>query len=210
MPAEERRRGEELLHVAIKTCIIQHRRGAYFIMEHPQGASSWRGPKMEKLIGMKGVQVLNLDQCEYGLTSQDRWGEAPARKVTRLVTNMGMAGLVLAQRCRGGHRHVPLVNNRAAAAQTYPTKLCEAFVDALRLELGQVNEVNNVSEDMLHDDLAEEELAGVPNKWDEGTGKALDPILVRRGREKELKKLSATCMRPCRVRLHTRTRMPSS
>ena len=85
----------------------------WFILEHPQGAASWKTEDMEKLLQLPGVQVPTLDQCEYGLLSRDEHGVAPARKSTKLATNLSLAQLVLSQRCRQDHRHVQLVNGKA-------------------------------------------------------------------------------------------------
>ena len=50
---------------------------------------------MQKLMGMKGVQFLTIDQCEYGLKSREHHGDAPAMKMTRLITNLKLASTVL-------------------------------------------------------------------------------------------------------------------
>ena len=60
----------------------------------------------------------------------------PARKSTRILTNLPSAMATLGRRCSHDHRHVQLVNGRALAAQRYPRGLCKAFVQALRVELG--------------------------------------------------------------------------
>ena len=46
--------------------------------------------------------------------------------------------------------------------------------------------------DELHEpEVADQEVPGVPNKWDENTGAPLDPVLVAKGRQKELDKLKS-------------------
>ena len=82
------------------------------------------------------------DQCEFGLRSRDKWGEAPAKKPTRFLTNAEHVGEALAVRCQNQtrelkdqHRHVQLVQNRAKQAQIYPQKLCEAIVHGMKRQM---------------------------------------------------------------------------
>ena len=72
MPTSAREEGLKLLKVAVKACMIQVKSGNLFILEHPVGASSWKEECMLELGGMKGVHSWVLDQCMYGLESQDR------------------------------------------------------------------------------------------------------------------------------------------
>ena len=146
MPPEVKKKGIELLHVAVKACRIQHRMGGSFILEHPQCATSWQEPEVRRLLELPGVHLVTLDQCEYGLLSRDEHGG----KRTMIATNMLMAELVLGCRCQGSHRHVQLVHNRAAGAQVYPRDLCLAFVEALRLEVQDHAQANNMDEENLY------------------------------------------------------------
>ena len=188
MPEKERLDGLTLLHAGVQACLMQCKLGLHFIFEHPVGASSWDDEEVMKLRRMEGVQELVVDQCEYGLISRDGDGFAPARKATRLLTNLSMASTVLSTRCSGSHRHVRLVNGRAAAAQSYPEKLCEVMVEALKLELQQAKAVMTIEND--DDELHVDRMAGVDievHELDENTGKTMDPAKVKAGREKELK-----------------------
>ena len=81
---------------------------------------------------MKGVTCLVLDQCMYGLVSEDQEGVAPARKTTRIATNLWGAERLLSTRCNRAHRHVQLVDGKAKKAQEYLGVLCQSFVDAYR------------------------------------------------------------------------------
>ena len=120
MPETERAEGLSLLKVAVQACRIQLRQRGWFILEHPQGASSWETDIVKGLLREPGVHTIVLDQCEFGLVSRDAQGIAPARKSTKLATNLTLAELVLAKRCSHEHRHVQLVNDRAGPAQVYP------------------------------------------------------------------------------------------
>ena len=61
--------------------------GRSSVYEHPQSAASWSNPNVDKLAAMAGVMRAELDQCEFGLTSEDELGRAPAKKPTSLLTN---------------------------------------------------------------------------------------------------------------------------
>ena len=193
LPQQEKENGIELLRVAIKTCLIQMKVGGYFILEHPAGASSWQDEEMVKLMSMKSVQVLTIDQCEYGLRASDSLGDAPAKKTTKLITNMSMASVTLARRCSGQHRHVHLVNGRAAAAEVYPRELCQAMVETLHLELKMQEHFEKINADTIlsvdAEDLHEPFPIQVHGKYDEITGVPLDPVKVAKGRAKELEKM---------------------
>ena len=62
---------------------------------------------------MSGVMRVELDQCEFGLTSTDELGEAPAKKPTSLLTNSVEVSRAMGRKCRGGHRHVQLMAGKA-------------------------------------------------------------------------------------------------
>ena len=71
MPEHERRDGLDLLEVAVKACSTQLKSGRTFIFEHPQSASSWEVPCLQQLREHPEVQVIDLDQCMFGLVSND-------------------------------------------------------------------------------------------------------------------------------------------
>ena len=101
MADSESENGEKLLHAAVKACRMQHKMGLYFILEHPETATSWKDEQVQLLRGAAGVYEFVLDQCEFGLESEDELGKVPAKKPTRILTNMKMTITVMGQRCRG-------------------------------------------------------------------------------------------------------------
>lgn len=65
------------------------------------------------------------------MTSTDRHGEAPAKKRTRVMTNIKEITQRLAKpQCGGSHRHVVLDGVKASACQIYPDEFCEAICAA--------------------------------------------------------------------------------
>merc|ERR1711884_858598 len=70
----------------------------------------------------------------YGLKAQGPSGRGPAQKPTRFMPNSPCIASQLKRRCpnrmthtKKKHEHVPLMNGRARAAQTYPNALCRAI-----------------------------------------------------------------------------------
>ena len=137
--------------------------GRYLMYEHPKSAASWINPSVDRFASTAGVMRAELDQCEFGLMSEDELGQAPAKKPTPLLTNSVEVDRAMEVKCKGGHRHVQLMAGRARAAAHYPVKcsksLCKGIwrqtkVDAsgmlstLILEGGwdEVSEVAHVAE----------------------------------------------------------------
>ena len=132
-----------------------------------------------------------MDQCEFGLTSKDALGEAPAKKPTSLFTNSVEVHRTSGIKCRGGHRHVHLMAGRALAAAHYPAKFCKALCKGMRRQ-AKVDASGMLSAMVMEGPQDEvSEVTHVPevwNKyWDDISGKELRPELVHAAREEELK-----------------------
>ena len=100
--------------------------GRYFVYEHPKSAVSWDNPSVAGLAVTPGVMRTELDQCGFGLMSEDELGRAPAKKPT-LLTNSVEVHQMMSVKCQGGHRHVHLMSGCARAAAHYPAKFCRAL-----------------------------------------------------------------------------------
>ena len=121
--------GRRHLEFCIKLYEIQLHNGRYFLHEHPAEAGSWEELVMKRLMNKDGVQRVVGDQCQYGLKSRDKDGEAPARKRTGFLINAVCVAKRLSKRCPNSpsyqvHRHVVLINVRPKVAQVYLDKLC--------------------------------------------------------------------------------------
>lgn len=132
----ERRRkvAREHLEFCVELYRIQIKGGRYFIHEHPQSAASWHEDVMLELSKEAGVMVTAADQCAYGLKTKGPYGDAPAQKPTRFMTNAPCIASEFSRGCpnrmsrgRTKHQHIPLMNGRAKAAQEHPNRLCEAI-----------------------------------------------------------------------------------
>ena len=119
-----RRRAEAmvLLGFAVEVGWLQLEAGRHFLHEHPATASSWRERIVQELRQDKRVGEVVGDQCRYGLKTAGPHGEWwPAKKPTRFLSSSEAVLEALSLRCRGTHRHQPLLGNRrAGAAAIYP------------------------------------------------------------------------------------------
>ncbi len=188
--------------------------GRHFLHEHPAGATSWTQPPMTRLLATPGVGAVVAHQCAYGLQSSTAGGgSAPAKKPTRFMSSAPALLEALSRRCPGGHQHAPLVGGtRARDAATYPPGLCEAILQGASEQLRRDKRARGIralkawrdarglhavrAATEVHADAAQdhtrdedEQLAAWARKevYDEITGAALPPDLVKQARAEELK-----------------------
>ena len=139
---DELRKGIKYMIFVLKLYRIQDEEGRYYLHEHPAGAKSWKMPEVQKFMADTDAMTVTAHQCELGLRSRDRFGEAPAKKPTTFMSNSILICERLDVQCtnmwkpeKERHRHVHLMNGRASAAQTYPLELCTAIVEGLKDQL---------------------------------------------------------------------------
>ena len=98
---EARRRGD--VHLVFCTTLAhkQMEGGRYFVYEHPKSAASWDSPSISRLASTPGFLRTELDQCEFGPTSEDEVGRAPAKKPTSLLTNSVGVDRATGVECQG-------------------------------------------------------------------------------------------------------------
>ena len=112
--------------------------GRYFLHEHPRHATSWRLRKMEDLMAIEGVELVEGDQCQFG--SEIRRGQRkgdPVKKPIGCLSNAPELLKELARRCTGvggsrsrpeGGRHALCSGTHAKGAAVYPRGLCRAIL----------------------------------------------------------------------------------
>ena len=182
----------------------QLKRGDYFLHEHPASASSWQCRCVKRVMAIPGVIATTADQCRYGLTAVDERGPGLVRKSTRFLTNAPCIAAELSRKCKGNHRHVHLVNGRAAAAQVYPRQLCAAVCRGAKEQLRRrrrpltkdQQEINALLEkDRLEEYFSRHVLDPVDMNtmmhegeacWDDSKGGWLDPSKVGIARTEEM------------------------
>ena len=75
--------------------------GRVFVHENPAHATSWALPMTRRMMTEVGVDVVEADQCMFGLKT---WGSSkhqlvPARKPTKFMTNSRAIASELRRRC---------------------------------------------------------------------------------------------------------------
>ena len=115
--SEALREGRAHLKFVLSLYSLQIRDGRFFLHEHPQGASSWREPMLEKLLGHPSVGTVCCDQCSYGLYSKTPDGEwMLSKKPTRWASNSTAMLDRLSKRCTKDHPHQWLDGGRTKKA----------------------------------------------------------------------------------------------
>ena len=112
---------------------IQLDGGRHFLHEHPETATSWNDPSMNKLLKEKRVSTTVSDQCEYGLLTPGPEG-APiaAKKPTKWMSSSPHMLKRLSKRCSKNHVHQQLVGGRAKDAENYPLELITQILRGIR------------------------------------------------------------------------------
>ena len=118
------------LDYAMRLYEWQVRRGKIALFEHPRGAKSWEEPRVLRCMSLPGVEVVEADQCAFGLRVREE--EHLNRKPTRFMVNSKHMASKLALRCNGNHQHQPLLHGRAKLAEQYPQALCKAVAQGAK------------------------------------------------------------------------------
>ena len=144
-----------------------------------------------------GVFTVSGPMCAWGLElSHRRQGQGLVYKNTKWVTNSPFLAEVLDTQCRnrrGGpiHRHVSLVGGLASLAAKYPDELVLGVLEGLKQQMKYDKEINslelfasgpNPSEDLFPVEFQNE----VAEFYDDISGEALPPELVRKARQEEV------------------------
>ena len=116
--------GVEHIKFAMQLFVWQHLRGKAAVFEHPSTSRAWLEDAVQEVLSMEGVRRVRADQCQYGLQVKG----IPNKKPTDFMVNGEHMASMLSRRCSGGHEHQPLTEGRAALAQHYPRRLCQAMV----------------------------------------------------------------------------------
>ena len=126
-----------LLGFALEVYQLQLDAGRHFLHEHPAAASSWRVAAVQRLRQDPRVAEIVGHQCRFGLSTRGPGGvRMPAMKPARFLSSSGAILEQLGLRCRGAHRHQPLLGGgRAGAAAIYPPGLCKAILVGAQVQL---------------------------------------------------------------------------
>ena len=107
------------MKLCFETYEFQRRGGRYFAHEHPSTATSWSSPFVLEMLLREDVELVEVNMCNFGMTSSDAEGEGLVRRRTNILTNLPEVAKRVARRCSGDHRHVNLIGGRAKRGQIY-------------------------------------------------------------------------------------------
>ena len=131
--------GLDMWFFAIQVARHQINRLRKFLLEHPQGASSWKLSTTELLIQETDVECCDIDMCAFGLSVHP---SGLSKKATRICSNdlVVLEGLST-YKCTRNHSHVQLQGGLPHKAAVYPPAFCETVVKLVRksIEVGQVD-----------------------------------------------------------------------
>ena len=116
-------------------------KNGFFVFEHPTGASSWRLPCIQELLGLPGVKLICFHQCRFGLKAPI--SGLPMRKSTRFLTNSQQIidtfdGVYC--NCTKPHRVIEGSEGKYRLSkwcEQYPPGLCEALAKSLAREVAR-------------------------------------------------------------------------
>ena len=164
----------------------QINRGAYFLHEHPLTAKSWKLKAIQRMLDREDVISTVIDMCQYGMTAQGEYGEQPAKKPTRMMTNSPWLAEQLKRRCRGEHIHTTLVGGKAGPCARYPPGLCRAICKGIQKQKEEDERLAARICSMLDTGDLMSMSGGEDWFWDDSKGGWLDARLVMEARKKEL------------------------
>ena len=75
-----------LLGFAAEIYQLQVDGGRHFLHEHPQGASSWKEPAIQKILQIPSVQTTVAHLCQFGMTTKSQGKVVPVRKATKFMS----------------------------------------------------------------------------------------------------------------------------
>ena len=146
---EDLRVGRHHLATAARVYMQRHLVGKYFLHEHPAYAKSWKEDCIQKIMEMDGVYLVKGPMCRWGMMSEDASGPGYVRKETGWLTNSSELARILEGMCSrvygDWHRHVHLINGRAARAKRYPPKLVSAVLKGIKKQMVLDGVLTNVS-----------------------------------------------------------------
>lgn len=121
--------GVEHLELAMAIARWQHRRGKYFLFEHPAYALSWEEDVVEEVKRLEGVEEVRLDMCMFGMNVS---GKGLNKKPTKLLCNSEEIARRMSKVCDHSHFHVPTMCGLPKKAQKYPEAFCKEVIQGLK------------------------------------------------------------------------------
>eukprot|EP00435_Cladocopium_sp_Y103_P045429 s3507_g13.t1 len=131
---------KQLWEFACEIAKSQLRRGHYFVLEHPDGASSWEEDCAVSLMQQDGVMVSRFDQRRFGLKAPG--SRQPIRKRAKLPHNIPGLHITFGDvfcQCQEEHRRIEGSEagvRVSSFCETYPPDMVEGLLTSIRTEIG--------------------------------------------------------------------------
>ena len=92
-----------------------------------------------------GVKDVVVHMCQFGLTLRDHFGEGPAKKPTRIITNLSSIAEAVDRKCSRDHRHVEVKGGiRSRQVGAYSHEFASALVDGIACFLEHENTLSEL------------------------------------------------------------------
>eukprot|EP00435_Cladocopium_sp_Y103_P038659 s4112_g10.t1 len=122
-----------MLHFCVQVAEEQLARDKEFVIEQPDGASSWNTRSAAWLGSQERVLHVAFDQCMLGLQVHP---DGPSKKRTGFMSNhLGIIDEMVQHQCDGQHDHVPLEGGLPRKAQVWPARLVQAVLEGIQRQL---------------------------------------------------------------------------
>ena len=191
--------------VHVRFCLtlyeLQRRAGRYYLHEHPRTAASWRLRSVQRFSRYVDTIFVDSNMCRFGMETEVAGERGLVEKATTFMTNSMEVAVRLDRQCSAEHKrlhkHLPLIGCRMTRpAQIYPAELCQAVAEGIRSQK-MVDQPNLCGMDLMDLGIGDNEFGAVDychdpedaaiwEAWDDVTGKALKPDLVREARADEI------------------------
>ena len=129
-----------LLSFSAELANHQRQHDRHFILEHPDGASSWEEDCLAALSTQPGVFLSRFDQCRFGLRCP--YTQEPIRKRTRLVHNIPEVDAIFNNQfclCEEPHRQIQGAEGGiqiSSFCETYPPQMVDALLSGVQAAIG--------------------------------------------------------------------------
>ena len=121
-----------MFQFCIRVAEHQIRNKKHFLLEQPNGASSWNTQAAKWLAMQLEVESVSFDQCRFGLNPS---GRGLSKKRTRFMLNhCSIYNEFLGKDCTGDHEHVRLEGGLTSKARVWPKDLVDAIVRGIQKE----------------------------------------------------------------------------
>eukprot|EP00435_Cladocopium_sp_Y103_P027150 s2554_g6.t1 len=189
MSAEDRQRLQcaamAMFQFTIQVAEHRIKRDKFFVLEQPDGASSWNTHAARWLARQRDVLHLAFDQCMAGLRVVP---EGLSKKRTAFMLNhMGIAQVISKLQCNKSHEHVVLDHGLPHRAQVWPEGLVKSVIEGLTQQMLWTGVAMKINPE--EDEIAEEMEGELPDEAQDPASRVDDARPLSRDQRDMVKRL---------------------